>query len=67
MSQMKKLVCRAAFSLGVVGSGTVLAEPWKPDAETLFLSGFENSLREAECRPAHQFLHLTHFPYPLLM
>ena len=46
--QMKKLVCRAAFGLGVAGSGTVLAEPWKPDAQTLFLSGFENSLREAD-------------------
>ena len=45
---MKKLVCCAAFGLGVVGSGAVLAEPWKPDAQTLFLSGFENSLREAD-------------------
>ena len=45
---LKKLVCLAAFSLSMITYGATPGKPWKPDAYTLFLSGFENSLREAD-------------------
>ena len=44
----KKLVCLAAFGIIVAAYGAAPAKPWQPDAHTLFLSGFENSLCEAD-------------------
>ena len=45
---LRKLVFLAVCGLCVTAYGAVIAKPWQPDAQTLFLSGFENSLREAD-------------------